>query len=303
MNNPYHIKGPALLAVSGGRTSAKLFKKVLDAHGGALPANVHAVFCNTGKERHETLRFVHEMEVRWGQEIHWLEWRDRRKRTPVADRFEEVGYNSAARNGEPFKALVASKKAVPNAVQRWCTEHLKMQVCADFMEAQGYASWANVVGLRADEVRRVAKKVAQNEEGELPWKSVMPLFQAGVRKLDVRRFWFGQDKVDLTIPATSLPQGFDLGLEEWEGNCTKCFNKSKALLLWDVRRDPADALDWAAMEDFVGGTFTTEYSFHDLMREAERSPRLPLGDDFSEFDAECGIGGADISIRCGRKAA
>lgn len=184
MSNPYLIEDPALLAVSGGRTSGKLLKKVIDAHGGALPAHVHAVFCNTGKEREETLRFVHEMEVRWGQKIHWLEWRDRRKRTPAAERFEEVGFNSAARNGEPFKALIASKKAVPNAYQRWCTEHLKMQVCADFMEAQGYAHWTNVVGLRADEVRRVAKKTAQNEDGKEPWQTIMPLFHAGIRKVD-----------------------------------------------------------------------------------------------------------------------
>ncbi|MDH7638984.1 phosphoadenosine phosphosulfate reductase domain-containing protein [Sphingomonas oryzagri] len=303
VGNPYRIEGPALISFSGGRTSAYMLKQIVDAHGGALPSNVHVVFCNTGKEREETLRFVHECGERWGVRIHWLEWRDRRKRTPVDDRFEEVGFNSAARKGEPFKALIASKKAVPNAVQRWCTEHLKMQVCADFMEAQGYASWTNVVGLRADEMRRVAKKVAQNEEGKLPWQTVMPLMKAGVTKRDVRRFWFGQDTVDLTIPADLLPQGFDLGLEEWEGNCTKCFNKSKALLIWDVRRDPADALDWAAMEDSVGGTFTTEYSFHDLIREAESSPRLPLGDDFTEFDAECGVGGVDTSIRCGRTAA
>ncbi|WP_394436755.1 hypothetical protein ACGGKE_07860 [Sphingobium naphthae] len=124
--NPYLIQGPALLAFSGGRTSAKLLKKVLDAHGGILPADVHVVFCNTGKEREKTLRFVYECGVRWNVHIRWLQWLDRRKGTAVAQRFEEVGFNSAARRGEPFKALIASKKALPNAVARWCTEHLNV---------------------------------------------------------------------------------------------------------------------------------------------------------------------------------
>ena len=61
-----------------------------------------------------------------------------------------------------------------------------------------------------------------------------------------------------------------------------------AALVRDCRRDPADALDWAAMETLGGGTFTTEYSILDLIAEAKASPLLPLGDDDDEHDAECG---------------
>ncbi|MFA6031792.1 MAG: 3'-phosphoadenosine 5'-phosphosulfate sulfotransferase [Myxococcota bacterium] len=286
--SPFLITGPALIALSGGRTSAKMLKAIIDAHGGTLPDDVYVYFANTGKERERTLRFVHECETRWGVHVHWLEWRCRLKRTPVGERFEEVGYNSAARSGEPFKALISSKKRVPNAVERWCTEHLKMQVAADFMEARGHTAWKNVVGLRADEMHRVFKKIAQNHEGKFCWTNVMPLASAKVRKADVRRFWFGQDKVDLTIPAAQLPQGFDLGLEEWEGNCTKCFMKGRKLLVWDVRRDPVDAQDWADMEALGGGQFVTEWTMDSLIREAQSSPLLPLEPQDIEFDAECG---------------
>lgn len=55
---PYQIEGPALISFSGGRTSAYLLKHILDACGGALPANVIACFANTGKEMPETLDFV-----------------------------------------------------------------------------------------------------------------------------------------------------------------------------------------------------------------------------------------------------
>ncbi len=311
MSNTYLITGPALISFSGGRTSAFMLKQMLDAAGGAFAPDIHVVFCNTGREREETLRFVHECQVRWGVPIHWLEWRDRRKRTPVTERFEEVDHNSASRNGEPFEALIRSKKSTPNAVRRWCTEHLKVQVCADFMEARGYKHWTNVIGLRADELRRSVKKDRQNEEGKSPWTNVMPMVRTGHTKEDVRRFWFGNmtpaDAVQIQKDfgpqaAVTLPQGFELGLEEWEGNCTLCFMLGYQVLLHRIRRNPDEPLWWSHMERLGRGTFTTEYSYEDLRRAALTSPLLDLGDNFSS-DAECGVGGADNTIRCGRKAA
>ena len=49
--NPYQITGPAQIGVSGDRTSGHTLWKILEAHGGKLPADVHAFFQNTGKER------------------------------------------------------------------------------------------------------------------------------------------------------------------------------------------------------------------------------------------------------------
>lgn len=311
MGNPYLITGPALISFSGGRTSAFMLKQIIDAHGGTLPDDVHVVFANTGLEREETLRFVHECATRWGVRIRWIEWRSRLKRDAVTDRFEEVGFNSASRDGGPFLALVRSKKSTPNAIRRWCTEHLKVQICADFMVAHGYSRWANVIGLRADELRRATKKEAQNEAAAEPWTNLMPMVKARHIKDDVRRFWFGQMKpIDAVAmqrdfgpqAAVTLPQGFDLGLDEWEGNCTLCFMLGYDVLLHRIRRNPDHVHVWSQMESIGGGTFTTEYSYADLARAAESSPLMDLGDNFNS-DAECGVGGSDTSIRCGRKAA
>ncbi len=300
----YFIEGPALISFSGGRTSAYMLRQILDAHGGQLPADVHVVFANTGKEREETLRFVHECGVRWGVHIHWLEFRSRLKSVPVAERFAEVGYNSAARRGEPFKAAIASKKALPNAVQRWCTELLKITVLAAFMEARGYASWLNVVGLRADEIRRAAKRISQNDEGKYPWHTVMPLVRAGVTKADIWRFWLG-DNADPKLLTDPLPQGFDLGIYPYEGNCDGCFLKAREVLGWQERERPGYLADWIGMEDSTGATFVTEYSYSEIQRDVERQPLLiPLDWRNVEFDAECGVSGTDHRIRCGaRKAA
>jgi 3'-phosphoadenosine 5'-phosphosulfate sulfotransferase (PAPS reductase)/FAD synthetase len=64
--NPYKIEGPAVISFSGGRTSAYMLRKVLDAHEGELPPDVFVVFADTGKERPETLDFVRECSKRWG---------------------------------------------------------------------------------------------------------------------------------------------------------------------------------------------------------------------------------------------
>ncbi|WP_054135278.1 hypothetical protein [Blastomonas sp. AAP25] len=287
MANPFYITGPALISFSGGRTSAYMLWRILQAHGGTLPDDVHVCFANTGKERAETLRFVHECGSRWGVHVHWLEWQDRRRKTPAVLRYAEVGFNSASRKGEPFKALIKSKSAVPNAYQRWCTTHLKFQVCCDFMEVKGHPTWKNVIGLRADEMHRVFKKLSENHEQDNCWTNMMPLADGLVRKADVLRFWLGSniDPLNLTEP---LPQGFDLCLPLWDGNCIMCMMKARKVLEHICRTDPDEARDWAEMERIGGGTFTTEYSINDLRHAVQRSPQLPLEGDFDEHDAECG---------------
>ena len=73
--NPYVIPDDGFfrtINVSGGRSSGYLLYKILYANGG-LPKTAKAVFANTGKEREETLEFIHEIETRWSVPIVWLE--------------------------------------------------------------------------------------------------------------------------------------------------------------------------------------------------------------------------------------
>jgi len=138
--NPYRIEGPALISFSGGRTSAYMLRMILDAHDGKLPDDVHVCFANTGKEREETLRFVHECATRWNVRVRWLEFVTDLRSVGAAGRFEEVGYNSASRNGEPLSRLIARKQSLFSTMRgRWCTQHCKVGVLHDFMETQGYS--------------------------------------------------------------------------------------------------------------------------------------------------------------------
>ena len=282
--DPYRIEGPALISFSGGRTSGYMLWHILQAHGGKLPCNVYVCFANTGKEREETLRFVHECETRWGVPVHWLEWRERPKgkagrNTPVSQRFAEVGHNNASRNGEPFAALIARKQYTPNSVTRFCTAELKIEVMKWFMQSRGYKHWHNVIGLRGDEMHRVFKSMANNEAGKQVWKNLMPMAtkEGGmISKADVTAFWNAQP--------------FDLQLKPYEGNCDLCFLKAKGKLKSIIRDDPAKAAWWDRMETVGKGRFVTEYSYADLVREVAKSPLLNLEDgDDDEFDAECGL--------------
>lgn len=281
MAEPYLINGPALISFSGGRTSAYMLYQILQAHGGTLPDDVHVTFANTGKEREETLRFVHDCATRWNVRVRWLEWRTRRTKDddgnviPFDQRFEEVGFNSASRNGEPFANLIAVKGYTPNAVTRFCTSELKVRVMKWFMQAQGYEHWTNIVGLRHDERHRVRKSRAPNKER---WTTALPLDDAKVSNRDVRAFWTAQD--------------FDLQLLPFEGNCDGCFLKARPKL-WKIERTAPGTLQWWADQEIVGkGRFVTEYSYNELMRDVRRQPDLFAGGLFDfdpEMDAECGL--------------
>jgi hypothetical protein len=288
MRDPFLVDGPAVVSFSGGRTSGYMLWRILQSHGGRLPDDVVVLFANTGKEREETLRFVHECGGRWGVRIRWLEWRDEKPG------FEEVGSNSCSRHGEPFAALIRKKGYLPNAVTRFCTQELKVRVMRDFARSLGWERWINIIGLRYDEGHRVMKALARNDEGKERFTATMPLSKARVTKRDVLRFWLGPS---MRMEAGERPQGFDLGLHPHEGNCDLCFLKSRGNLDALIRDDRHRATWWRDQEALVtglratsaGARFVTEYSYADLVWESSRRPFIPgLGLD-DEHDAECGL--------------
>lgn len=274
MTDPFFITGPASIAFSGGRTSAYMLWRILQAHGGTLPDDVLVHFANTGREHEKTLRFVHECGVRWNVSIAWLEY------VPAGMKFETVGYNSAARNGEPFRALVESRKFLPNGVMRFCTAELKVKASERWLKSLGWPRWTAIVGIRYDEQPRVIKILERNLTSKDCWKTALPLHNAKITKRDVLAFW--------------REQPFDLGLEGWEGNCDGCFLKGRKTLRAMEALKPGTLQWWADMEALAGsltsGTaaqFDQDWSYAQLMAEAHAQPDLFI-DDPDEFDAECG---------------
>lgn len=274
--SPYQIAGPALISFSGGRTSGYMLHHILASHSWTLPDDIRVVFANTGKERAETLAFVHACSVQWGVPIHWIEWRD----TDAG--FEEVGFNSASRNGEPFAALIAKKRYAPNPTVRYCTQDLKIRAMRDFALSLGWTSWINAVGLRYDEGLRVFKALARNDENKDPFKVVMPMATAKATKRDVAAFW--------------RRQPFDLGLRPYEGNCDLCFLKSRGIKTTIIRENPGLEKWWIEQEaacatDKFSGQFTADHSMAELAREVRAQGHLFDGfvDEGEDYDVECGL--------------
>lgn len=285
---PYFTDSPTLLSFSGGETSARMLRKVLDAHGGKLPDHVVVTFANTGLERPETLRFVHEVQVRWGVPIVWLEWRPLQDRVgalipPDPRQFDVVGFNSCHRAGEPFEELVYRKQFLPNKVTRYCTAVLKVKTMQRYMRSLGHAHWLNMVGLRYDEPARVLRQLVRNESKKERYTSIMPLYADRITKHDVRREWDAEP--------------FGLGLRRHEGNCSLCFLKGEKKLKAIMRDRPQDSVPYCRMETETEGRkgnsarFSTRFNYTDLQRSVDQQPLLFSDDlllEMDDDDGECG---------------
>ena len=267
--NPYFIHGPAVISFSGGRTSGYMLRHILDAHGGTLPSDVIVLFANTGKEREETLVFVHECGQRWNVPIVWLE---RARNTPEdKPNHRVVTVATAARNGEPFESLILERGFLPGPNLRFCTQELKQRVIKSYCVSLGWCSWTNVVGLRADEPQRVSRATAPNHER---WDVLCPLSSAQVAEKDVLEFW--------------SKQPFDLGLQSYEGNCDVCFLKSMSKRVRLAREQPElfnwwiEREQWAKAQGAKSARFLpNEPNYEKIRQFAERQGSLPIFEDDS----------------------
>ena len=233
MSDPFKIDSPTCISFSGGRTSAYMLWRVLKAHQMSLPPEAIVCFANTGKEDEATLRFVRDCSVNWNVPITWLEW-DLVDEKP---RFKVVDFDSASRDGEPFEALIQKRNYLPNPVARFCTVELKVRTIHRYLKTIGWTEWDSMLGIRADEQRRLAK-IGNQDYGKHEEK-LAPLGTTGITKEDVGAFW--------------RKQSFDLGLPNnngvtMHGNCDLCFLKGGAQVLSLITEKPERAVWWAKME-------------------------------------------------------
>lgn len=229
--NPYKIQPPFYVSFSGGRTSGYLLRHVLDAWGGTMPEGGYALFANTGREHPSTYDFVERIGREWCP-VTWIEWQNE-------GGYRVVDPSEASRNGEPFASLIAKRKYLPNPVTRFCTGDLKVKPMQRFMLEQGHKDSTTVLGLRADEPRRVTR--LRNDSTR---DIAMPLADAGVTALDVLAWW--------------RSQAFDLMLPNDDpafGNCDLCFLKGMARIERVIRAEPERVAWWAEQEQKVGAGF------------------------------------------------
>lgn len=271
MSDPFEILEPTCISFSGGRTSAYMLWRVLQSNGGKLPEDAVVCFANTGKEEEATLKFVNDCSVHWNVPIVWLEYQDAED---TKDRWKQVTFETASRNGEPFEAVIRRKQYLPNPVTRFCTIEMKIRVIANYLHSIGMCdkrshgeqmSW---VGIRADEPRRSAK---------IP-RERTPLVTANVGKEEVGEFWKNQP--------------FDLGLPNfngvtYHGNCDLCFLKGESQTRSLIAEKPERALWWAKMEAVTlaskpsGARFRKDRDSYQAMYEFAKN-QVPMFDSPDE---------------------
>lgn len=269
---------PHAIHFSGGRTSAYMLRRHLDAHGGRLPDGVQVVFCNTGKEREETLDFVERCSLEWDVPVVWLEYRCRPDGDPIHG-FEVVNYATASRNGEPFSQAISSRRYLPNVVARFCTVELKIRTAQRYLKRLGWSRWTQSIGLRADEPARVARLIETNRHNNE--RPIAPLDDADVDLAEVQAYWAASP--------------FDLALLPHEGNCDLCFLKGRGKLQQIMRDRPDLAAWWIAQEELVRSmTGARRATFRDdrpnyatLLKQVQEQPLLPFVDD-AITDCFCG---------------
>lgn len=241
MRDPFKIDGPTCISFSGGRTSAYMLWRVLQSNGG-LPNEAVVCFANTGKEDEATLRFVRDCGEHWGVPITWVEFRGEEPRFAVVD------FDSASRNGEPFEAVIRLRNYLPNPVTRFCTSELKIRTMNKWLRANWKAlgwcahdlEWDQMIGIRADEMRRVSKIRARGHSAETTKETMlMPLADAGVTLADIDAFWASQP-FRLGLPTV---KGRTLA-----GNCDLCFLKPSAQIASLIAEKPERAVFWVRME-------------------------------------------------------
>lgn len=203
------------ISFSGGRTSGYMTKMLIDEF--SYQYDFIVTFANTGMEHPKTLEFVHNCDKHFGFNTVWLESVTNEGRLSSTHRV--VTFETASRAGEPYEESI-KKYGIPNTAFPQCTRELKLNPMRSYLKSLGirHQDIKTAIGIRADEQRRVSK-TAETLNIVYPLIDIWP-----TDKQDVLDWW--ED------------QAFDLGIEEFEGNCLGCFKKSLRKHFLQIDKDP-----------------------------------------------------------------
>lgn len=220
------MKKPDLIvSFSGGRTSAFMARWIIDNFGNKY--NLIFIFANTGLEDERTLKFVNECDVRWNLNLVWVE--------AVTHREEGKGctsktatYETASRDGEPFKEMVAWY-GLPGPGWTHCNRELKLNPMRHWARANGFSKCFWAIGIRSDEIDRMSSKAEEK-------RIIYPLISdRPTMKPEIMHWWRDQD--------------FDLELPEHYGNCVTCWKKSDRKLFTIAKHEPIRFVPFQEMEE------------------------------------------------------
>lgn len=117
---------------------------------------------------------------------------------------------------------------------------MKVRAIHRYLKSIGWTEWDSMLGIRADEQRRLAK-IGNQDYGKHEEK-IAPLGRAGVTKEMVGEFWRNQP-FDLELP--------NINGVTYHGNCDLCFLKGTSQTMSLIQEKPERAVWWAKMEELA----------------------------------------------------
>ena len=201
------------VSFSGGRTSAFMAKWLLDNKSEEYALSF--VFANTGLEHPETLKFIDRCDREWGLNLTWIE-AVTHKELGKGQTYKIVDFDSASRNGEPYK-LLSSIEGVPCPTRPICTDRLKSTILEKYRNDLGKSAFS-AIGIRVDEIDRMNPNF-KKKRLVYPLISMRPTLKPEIIN------WFKR-------------QRFDLGIPEHLGNCVACWKKTDRKLLTIAKNSP-----------------------------------------------------------------
>ncbi|MFM2005156.1 MAG: hypothetical protein RLZZ09_811 [Pseudomonadota bacterium] len=265
-----------LISFSGGETSALMTKTILEQMKDEYD-EICVVFANTGQENEETLEFVDRCDRAFGFNTIWIEAVTLPKRG-VGCGFKVVDFNTAARNGEPFEAMI-QKYGLPGPSRPHCTRELKGRPIKKWAKENGWLprQYDLAIGIRTDEIDRMSPRAKED-------RIIYPLVSRFPHtKTMVNEFW--------------RRQSFRLDLKGYQGNCKWCWKKSLRKHLTIISETPEayefpERMESAYAHTGAGYTgepkrfFRDSRTVADLRHMAVTQKFQPAGDDARSYQVD-----------------
>ena len=210
-----------VVSFSGGRTSAYLVH-LMEQKRRIEGWDVSYIFMDTGAEHPNTYDFVRNVSKHFGVEITCLRV-DINPELGKGNSYKVVSIDEIRQDLQPWKDMI-NKYGVPYYGGAFCTDRMKLgpftKYCNERFGKGNYTTW---LGIRTDEPKRLSERDGIRFLAEL----------SDFDKADVLDWWSEQE--------------FDLGIDEWNGNCVFCMKKSDLKLAAAQRDNPGHYIEFLEM--------------------------------------------------------
>ena len=208
-----------VISFSGGRTSAYMIHRIQTMVSQGLIDNVKYVFMDTGAEHPKTYEFIRQVVRHFEIDLVCLR-AVMTTEVGIGPKYKEVCIDDICADYGPWKEMIKCY-STPTVKMPMCTDRMKtapyLKYCNDTFGRNNYTTW---LGMRIDEPKRI-----KAQKGFRYLAEISPM-----DKQDILGWW--------------KDQSFDLGIEEWLGNCVFCIKKGVNKIALAAINEPELAADF-----------------------------------------------------------